>query len=187
MRILKNCQLELKVNNEDNVQMIKYYKLFGRIGKLGDKYTNEARKMHWIEPNSVNKVLSFEELKAFLLNLSLPDFLNEIINIFKEDGIWYDVLSTCLELENNGDYMQGELGFKESRIICKIIPEEHPHSNNVGELTVEIKNPFSELLESKSMIESARYQVDEFYDLELNINRNTERKIASLNLKHIKS
>ena len=166
--------------------MIKYYKLYGRIGQLGNKYTNEAEKMHWMEPNSVNKVLSYEELKSFLLNLPLPDFINEIIKIFKENGIWYDALSLCLGLEKNGDYMEGELNFKESKINCRIIPEEHPHNNNVGELAIQIINPFSELFISNSMKESAKYQVDQFYDLELKISRNKEKKITTLNLKHIK-
>lgn len=167
--------------------MIKYYNLYGRIGKLGNKYTSEAEKIHWMEPSSTNEVLSYEELRSYLLSLSLPDFMTEVVKIFKEDGIWCDALSLCLGLKEKGDFMEGELTFPESKIYCRIIPAEHPHSNNVGELGLEIIEPIPEFLGLNTIEESARYQVDEFYDLELSLSRNSERKITSLSLKHVRN
>ena len=175
------------MNNEDYEQMIKYYKLYGRIGKLGNKYTKEAEKMHWMEPNSINKVLSYDEIESYFLNLSLSDFIKEIIQIFKEDGIWYEGLSLCLGLKENEDCKEGELNFQGSKINCKVKPEEHPHSRNVGELAIEMIKPFAELLGLSEIEESTKYKVDEFYDLELNLSRNSERKVTSLNLKHIRN
>lgn len=154
---------------------------------MGNKYTNEAEKMNWMEPNSIDKVLSYEELKSYLLNLSLPDFMNEIIKIFKEDGIWFDVLSLCLDLKKKGDFMEGELTFPESKIYCRIMREEPPHIKNVGELELKIIEPIPEFLGLNIIDESAKYLVDEFYYLELNLSRNSERKISSLNLKHIRN
>ena len=167
--------------------MIKYYKLYGRIGKLGNKYTNEAENMHWMDANDSTNVFSFEEIKSYLLSLSLSDFITELIKIFKEDGLWHEALSLCLGLKDNGEFKEGELDFQESKICCKIIPEEHPHSSNVATLEVEIFDPYPQLLEINELKERTKYKVDDLYDFELNLNRNSEGDIMSLSLNHIKN
>ncbi len=160
--------------------MIKYYNLYRRLGRVDGKYAHEAT-MDWMNPNY--KVLSFDQINSFLLNLTFPNFVFQLIEIFKEDTISFEGLALCLKLEMEDTKAKGVLVFSDLTIQCEVLPDEQVRNTQVKEFTMKILQPavFSEF---QSMQNSTSFVLDEDYRLDIALKKGNDDVISAIILKH---
>ncbi len=157
--------------------MIRYYKLYRRVGRLGSKYADEAT-MDWME--SEPKVWSIDKIRVYLLELTLTDFISEWIKIFKEDTLDYIMLIECLNFHRDVVCSNGKLMISKNLVYLTIKADEEIDNIQVKKMIIEVSSNHNKLDAFKSQV----IKVDEYYFLEITKTYDAISNKIQLTLEH---